>query len=416
MSLSKNAIGASSCTKKARLPEIDFIKAFCILAMILVHCYEEFYDGDGSGTSSLFVDIFNVIIGASSFMFCMGFTMDLKKEKSGEVCLQRGGILLLVGLLLNFIRSPLVLCTHFFTDDPVIVFQSMIDVLAVDILPFAGMAFLLMGVLKKCKLNPWGIFIVSLAISGIGTALRYTDTGHPIVNALLAFFIGSNAESYFPLCHWFVFFAAGNLYRTYYMKIEDKKAYYAKALPIAAVISGVFIYLASNEIGPFQCLGEELYYYTWMNPCDAIGCIACIITYMGTMWLLSLLVEKLQPKFRPLSYLAENLTTLYFIHWIFLMIMEYVFMEGFELVPWPETDIAIFLYAIGFLILTIVIAELFKKYCRDSVYAFVGKHYIALAVVVIVLVAACVILSAAFGLPEVPSFLNDYIVDGIEYL
>ena len=413
MNPNKTAVNA---VKKRRIPEIDFIKAFCILAMIIVHCYEEFYDGTGSASSTLLVDIFNVIIGASAFMFCMGFTMDLGKEKSGGACLQRGGILLFAGLLLNFLRSPLILCVHFFTDDPNIVFAGMIDVLSVDILPFAGMAFLLMGVLKKCKLKPWGIFIVALVISAIGTALRYTDTGIPVVNSLLAFIIGSNAESYFPLCHWFVFVAAGNVYRVYYTKIEDKKKYYKVALPVAAVISVVFVILASREIGPFQCLGSELYYYTWMNPCDALGSIACVITYMGVMWLLSLLAEKIQPKVRPLSYLAENLTVLYFIHWLFLMTLEYVFLEGFELIPWPETDIAIFLYAIGFLLLTILICEIYKKYWRKGLLRFMEKNAVVLAVVVIILVVTCVVLSATHGLTEVPSFLNDYEVNGITYL
>ena len=416
MSKSVESVNPVGEVRKHRILEIDYIKAFCILAMILVHCYEELYDGDGSGTSMLFVDVLNNIVGASAFMFCMGFTMDLGKVKSAVSCFQRGAIILLSGLFLNFIRSPLVLCTHFFTDDPVIVFRSMIDVMAVDILPFAGMAFLFMGLLKLCKLKPWGIFVVSVVISGIGTALRYTDVGSPVGNSLLGLLIGSAAESYFPLCHWFIFVAAGNLYRSYYTKIEDKKKYYRIALPVSAVLSAIYVFLASNEIGPFQCLGEELYYYTWMNPCDAIGSIFCTITYMGIMWLLAQLVEKIQPKFHPLSYLAKNLTNLYFIHWIFLMVVEFVFMEGFELIPWPETDLAIFLYAIGFLALTIVVYELFAKKWIEATFASMGKHFAVWAVIIIVLVVICVSLAVANGLTEIPSFLNDYEIDGIPYL
>lgn len=137
---------------------------------------------------------------------------------------------------------------------------------------------------------------------------------------------------------------------------------------------------------------------------------------MGAMWLLSLLAEKWQPKIKPLSYLAQNLTALYFIHWILLTTIEYVFMGGFELIPWPETDIAIFLYAIGFLILTIVICEIYKKYWKNTLLRSFEKHYPVWAVVIIVLVATCVILAAANGLTEVPSFLNEYEIDGITYL
>ena len=417
MSICVNALDSSTNISKKRIPEIDYIKGFCILAMILVHCYEEFYDGPDSASSALFVDALELAVGASAFMFCMGFTMDLKREKTALECVQRGCIIFMAGMILNFLRSPLLLCFHFITDDPDTVFVSMIDVLAVDILPFAGLAFMFMALLKKCKLNPWAIFIVSLAIGGIGTALRYTDVGNPVLNALLGFIIGTNAESYFPLVHWFVFMAAGNLYRVYYTKVEDKKAYYTKALPIAAAVSALFIFLSYKEIGPFQVLaaGESIY-FTWMNPCDALGSIACIITYMGVMWLLSEIVEKIQPKVRPLSYLAENLTTLYFIHWILIMILEIVFLEGFELIPWPETDIAIYMYAIGFLFITILICEFFKKHLREKFMGSIQKNYIVWAVATVVLVTICVILSATHGLTEVPSFLNDYTVNGVEYI
>jgi len=400
-----------------RIPEIDYVKAFCILAMILVHCYEEIYDGDGSAATTLFVDILNVVIGASAFMFCMGFSMDLKSEKSAGDCAKRGLVLLLTGLFLNFLRSPLVRCIHLFTDEPYIVFRGFIDVLAVDILPFAGMAFLVMALLKAMKLKPWGIFIAALLMSAAATPLRYADTGNPAVNAVLGFFIGSNAESTFPVCHWFVFVAAGNVFRTYYVKAEDKKKYYKKVLPVAALISAVFITLAMLEIGPFQCLSEFEYYY-WMNPIDALGCIACIITYLGVMWLLSLAVEKLNPGFRPLSYLAANLTRLYFIHWLLLMVIEYVFMEGFELIPWPETDLAILLYTAGFLAVTILINELLRKITgrQKGFFNLTNKFLIGSAVFVAALVILCVGISMKYGLTEVPSFLNEYTVDGITYL
>jgi len=347
-------------------------------------------------------------------MFCMGFTMDLGKEKSAAVCAKRGVILLLAGFFLNILRGPIVKLVQLFVKDPAIVFVGMIDVLNGDILPFAGLAFLLMALLKKCKLKPWGIFIVSLVLSALATPFQYTDVGEPVTNAILGLFIGSYSESYFPLFHWFVFVAAGNVFRMYYTRIEDKGKFYKKALPISAVLSAAFLVLASLEVGPFLCL-SDFCYYTWMNPCDAIGCIFCIITYMGVMWLLSRLVDKIQPKFRPLTYLAENLSVLYFIHWPLLAILEHIFMSGFELIPWPESDIVIFLYAIGFLALTIVMCEIYKKHWRKAIMDSLQKHTVVWVVVLIVLIVTCIVLSLSFGLEEIPSFLNEYQVNGIFY-
>jgi len=398
--------------KKVRIPEIDYIKAICILAMILVHCYEEFYEGEGTTSSSLFVDVFNVLIGASSFMFCMGFTMDIKKERSPLFCFQRGALLFFTGILLNIVRGPLFMCLRFLSEDPDTVFICMIDVLSADILPFAGLSFLLMGALKALKLKPAGIFLLSLAFCAAATFFRYTDMGSPVLNALSGFFIGSKAESYFPLFHWFPFVAAGNLFRSLYVKIEDKKAYYRKALPVTAAISAVFIILGIFEVGPFQCLSEEMY-YCWMNPVDVLGCTACVLTYMGLMWLLSLLADKLQPKFRPLSYLSENLSALYIIHWLFLMFVEYVLIDTFELLTWLETDAAVYLYALIFLALTILICELLKKLKRKSRSDMSSGAAIVLACVTVVLAAVCVALAVSHGLDEIPSFLNGFSIDGV---
>jgi len=413
MTVQQKTGSLSSRAKADRLPELDYIKALCILAMVLVHCYEEIYDGSGSGASTLFVDIFNNIIGASAFMFCMGFTLNLSRERSVEDCAKRGCTLFLSGLLLNFLRSPLIRCVNLLTDSPDNVFGGMIDVLAVDILPFAGLAFLLMALLKKCRLGPWGIFGVAFLLSGTATLFRHTDTGMPVVNALLAFFIGSEAESYFPLCHWFIFVAAGNLYRRYYTKIENKKAYYAVALPIFTLLSAGYCLLAGYGVGPFQSLQGDITFYTWMNPCDAIGCIVCVMMYMGFMWLLAQGAEKLQPRVRPLTYLAENLSVLYFIHWILLMLVEYVLMGGFELLNWPESDLGLFLCAIGFLALTVGVCEVYKKHWHSGLLGSVTRHPALWIAVILVLVVACVVLSVTHGLTEVPSFLNDYSAGGI---
>ena len=61
----------------------------------------------------------------------------------------------------------------------------------VDILAFAGLAFILMGILRKFDLSNKWLVIIAVVMSLAGTFLRGTDFGMPILNLFFANFIGS---------------------------------------------------------------------------------------------------------------------------------------------------------------------------------------------------------------------------------
>ena len=63
---SKEAVNAK------RQKEIDLIKAFSIIMMIITHCIEELFVYEGHLPSVIIVDVLNRTIGASAFMICMG--------------------------------------------------------------------------------------------------------------------------------------------------------------------------------------------------------------------------------------------------------------------------------------------------------------------------------------------------------
>jgi hypothetical protein len=61
----------------------------------------------------------------------------------------------------------------------------------VDILAFAGLAFVMMGILKKLDLSNKWMIVIAVAMSLIGTFTRGLDFGSPILNLFFAHFIGS---------------------------------------------------------------------------------------------------------------------------------------------------------------------------------------------------------------------------------
>ena len=73
-----------------RQKEIDLIKAFSIIMMIITHCIEELFDYGGHVLSQIIVDILNRTIGAAAFMICMGGRNRLLKKDGSQIISETG--------------------------------------------------------------------------------------------------------------------------------------------------------------------------------------------------------------------------------------------------------------------------------------------------------------------------------------
>ena len=70
----------------------------------------------------------------------------------------------------------------------------------VDILAFAGLSFILMGILKKFEISNKKLIIIAIAMSIVGTLLKGIDFGNNFVNLFFAYFIGcTGGFTAFPL-------------------------------------------------------------------------------------------------------------------------------------------------------------------------------------------------------------------------
>mgnify|MGYP002627208865 FL=1 len=83
-----------------RQPEMDFLKAFCIIGMIFVHVYEDCFVAEGV-MSDVICEYACVIIGAASFMFCMGLGMQYSRRINPKNLTLRGFQLLCTGQLVK---------------------------------------------------------------------------------------------------------------------------------------------------------------------------------------------------------------------------------------------------------------------------------------------------------------------------
>src|SRR5574344_2823394 len=144
------------------------------------------------------------------------YTMDeyhimFSRRKSPMDHIRRGFILLMMGYLLSALNGWITMSIGYFMGFPTVSADDVIElVFIVDILHFAGMSFMLIGVLEKLNIPHWGMMVIALVMQAFGYVLAGFCTGNPAVDGFLGLFIKMEfPESAFPLLNWFIFPVAG---------------------------------------------------------------------------------------------------------------------------------------------------------------------------------------------------------------
>ena len=267
---------ATEKVNRGRQPEIDCLKAFCIVFMILLHAYEECAEEPG-GFYNVLVGI-EALTGAGAFMICMGLGMRYSRRQSPKDDLTRGFALLTVSQLLNLLRDSLPCLIAYWGTGKQIFMATALLIVQTDILTFAGFAFLLIALLRHLKLSDgvilglgFGMNVAAFALSGV-----FRTTGNYLLDQLLGFFLVTDAEAYFPLGCYFVFVAFGYALGGLYPRIKDKDALSTRVLLVCGPIAAV--YYALRFTVPFPLLPDffSIERYVMTPATDAVA--LCLMT------------------------------------------------------------------------------------------------------------------------------------------
>lgn len=195
-------IFSSTKVNIGRQYEFDLAKALTIVLMIWTHTFEELSTGFAPSWSHANAMIRGSILGAVTFLFCMGTGMSYTRHNSAEECLKRGFKLLTTGFILILFREfiPIVTAAIIYSSTSGLPYLILCG--GGDILSFAGLAFLLSGMLKKIKVSNTGMLLISVMLSIAATVLEGIQTGSFGIDQILGFFWGTYSESYFPLFNW----------------------------------------------------------------------------------------------------------------------------------------------------------------------------------------------------------------------
>ena len=320
---------SNEAVNSGRQAELDLAKCLAIFFMIFLHCLMV-TSGFANDVSSFMQKGISQLLGgpfaAPVFMFSMGVGIVYSRNQEPTYLVKRGFKLMLLGLVVNIgeFFLPHFLAGKLLGEWDIFPIAGGLLLFCIDILAFAGMAMMLIGVLKKLNMSPVHMVIVGLVLSVLGSFLRFHDFGSNVPNLIAGYFIGSaGGFTAFPLFNWFIFPAAGVLFGDYYKRCNDKKKL-LRFWPLGLVIS--LVYFITSWFRPEGFLSETHHYY-FMTTIDAMFCLMCIYGVIGMCYLISTFLP--DPAIRFFSKTSGNLNALYVIQW-FLIPLTYIFIVYFN--------------------------------------------------------------------------------------
>lgn len=192
-------------------------------------------------------------------------------------------------------------------------------------------------------------------MSVIGSLLKGTDFGIPIINLFFSYFIGAaGGFTAFPLFNWFIFPIAGYIWGQYFIRVKDKSEFF-KFWPILLIVALIYFLVSSNLWGGVA--SEDVHLYYFLNTLDALFCIINAHAVIGLCyWIAKYLPKAIIKAFTTLS---SNINMIYIVQWLFVP-LTIIFISYFakDLVL---NDLLTSIISICMIILATVVALGYKK-------------------------------------------------------
>lgn len=291
----------------------------------------------------------------------MGIGVVYSRHSQWNVMIKRGVKLFLLGILVNVFEFflPCLVCGTLLGRWDIFPTAGGLLLFCVDILAFAGLAFILMGALKKFELSDKWLIAIAIAMSLIGTLLRFTDFGVPVLNLFFGNFIGTEGGfTAFPLFNWFIFPIAGIVWGHYFTRAKSKSKFF-KFWPIFIIISLIYFVWSTTVDGGFL---SDAHHYYFMTTLDVVFCLLYAHGNIGLCYYLAKILPS--PINMFFSTLSSNINNIYIAQWCFIplgvIFLVYIFKDI------VFTNFISAMFSITMLILSTLFAVNYKKLKNGS--------------------------------------------------
>lgn len=299
---------------KTRNMTFDFVRGLAVIFMVLVHVMGVY--SNSTVQDSFFYDFIDFLgspPAAPVFMFTMGvFFMLSSKSASLKVGIKRGVKLLLLGCLLSFLREDLLILlegnlTHinFFSN------HNLITLWEVDILQFAGLAYILMSLIKSWFKRPIWWLIIALVIMIVSPVLWGITSDIKILDWIFNNLWGSREIVYFPIFGWLFYPLIGMIFGLMMKASSDIDALFNSLLKPGLVL------LVLGSIITATNFNFHIGDYFRSGPGSMIWITGFVFTWI---WLMDKLIKKVKDNniFNTIYYWGKETTSIYIIHWLII--------------------------------------------------------------------------------------------------
>ena len=313
----------------SRQSEIDLLKAYPILFMVIIHVYENLSIGRIDATPHTWAEhILQFLAGpatAPAFMFAMGVGIVYSGKSTPKDLLKRGLMLFVGGYILNASRSGILttigtaLTGRF---DPELTKYLFLNA---DIFHFAGLALMLSALFLQMKLRPVAIAGISLLMQLVGRYLANLPEMTGDLGYIAGQFYKCTWVCCFPLLQWYVYPALGICFGTVLQHVSDHGAWYKLTGSCAAVLllccvgtSAIF----GISIAPVYSLADDAFYnQSFFSTVFSVLLICLILSVSHSV---SLFIKD-KPIERFVKQMSSHLTEIFIIQWILIGIVFSIF-------------------------------------------------------------------------------------------
>lgn len=300
-----------------RQKELDIAKGLAVIFMVLVHVYEV-YGEEVEGTMfSKVIEFLGSPPAAPVFMFLLGTGLVYSRKSTPKLVFTRGCKLLVLAYVLNFFRDfiPYMIIGKV-ENDPSSVAEAWDSLFGIDILAFAGLAFIFFAFVKKHDLKDRALIALWGMFSSLGLLLSSITVENEVFNAVFGLIWGTNENSWFPFSSWIFYPILGYMFAERLTRCKDKDKLYKELFILTTpMVSALWIcaYVKKIDFGIFDLFQTNYYHH------DIIGNIIMGIFVIQWISFIYLITRKLSDNvYKHFVRWSKNCNGIYCVHWILL--------------------------------------------------------------------------------------------------
>ena len=257
-----------------------------------------------------------LLFSVCCFVFLMGIFIALAGSKNLSLSIKRGVILFLAGYVLNFFRSslPMWLSLEFglVSQEELGDGNPIYELLVVDILQFAGIAFIICSLLHHYLPKPKYWLLIALVIAFVSPYTWDTYSENTVINEILKLFAGNIVDgAFFPQFPWLAYAISGMAFGHWLKQADDLNIFLKKSawFSLAITLVGIGIIFTNFD------------YHSGESMRAGPGGVIAISGFTAlTIFLFNIIIQKVphNPVFSFWYTWSKHITTIYVIHWLII--------------------------------------------------------------------------------------------------